>query len=49
MIIEIAFDLDHNSLYNLEMFLLNGKYKFYIEPPNRFVSLEDVECQCEGK
>lgn len=52
MIVEIGFDLadrDH-ALEELEQLLMRNGYAFYTEPPDaRFVSLEDLECQCEGK
>ena len=54
-IIEIAFDISSSENYEfLDQLLailckadvLNG---YYVEPRNRFVSLEDCEAQCEGK
>jgi hypothetical protein len=51
MIIEIAFDLTNReqALEDLESLLARHSYNFYTEPANNFASLEDVECQCEGK
>jgi hypothetical protein len=48
-IIEIAFDIDEFHMLLLEDFLKKHNIAYYIEPANNFVSLEDVECQCEGK
>lgn len=49
-IVEIAFELKDDTERAVLKNLLNDYgFKYYIEPPNKFVSLEDVECQCEGK
>lgn len=50
MIIEIGFDLeDESSLNVLKLFLVEYGYTFYIEPANRFLTLEELEAECEGK
>jgi hypothetical protein len=49
-IIEIGFEISSDKeeeLLGETIARLN--IPFYVEPPNRFNSLEDLECQCEGK
>jgi hypothetical protein len=49
-IIEIGFDIKNEKEYKfLEELISRLNIPFYIEPPNKFNSLEDLECQCEGK
>ncbi len=54
MITEIAIDCTETELKLilkvLEGYALCDNIRgFYVEPSNHFVSLEDCECQCEGK
>ena len=48
-IIEIGVEVTAAQLKGIETFLRLRKIPFYVEPPNRFISLEDLECDCEGK
>ncbi len=49
-ILEIGFDIENEEeQIKLENLLRTHGYAFYTEPPNNFCSLEDLECQCEGK
>ncbi len=48
-IIEIGLDIDERQMQELEIFLRACGMPYYVEPGNRFNSLEDLECQCEGK
>lgn len=49
-IIEIGFDIPSAEEYEfLEKLLVRCGFKFYVAPKNNYASLEDLECQCEGK
>lgn len=49
-IVEIGFEITSQEDYDfLERILFKLGYRFYVEPINNFASLEDLECQCEGK
>lgn len=49
-IIEIGFEINSQADYDfLENLLGRLNIPFYIEPPGNWVSLEDLECACEGK
>lgn len=48
-VVEIGLEVTDNQLKGIEVFLRSRKIPFYVEPPNRFNSLSDLECQCEGK
>lgn len=49
-IIEIGFEIKSDEEYQfLEQLLTRIGIPYYVEPANKFVSLEDLECQCEGK
>lgn len=48
-VIEIGMEVTPEQLMVVEDFLRTRYIAFYVEPPNRFVSLEGLECQCEGK
>jgi hypothetical protein len=50
VILEIGLDIDSiEQVEELENWLRKRGIPFYVEPANRFNSLEDLECQCEGK
>ena len=50
MIIEIGVDIQsEGQLHELEIAICKLGLPYYIEPNNNFNSLEDLECQCEGK
>lgn len=49
-IVEIGFEIKSQEEWDrLEGILDALGTPYYIEPPNKFASLEDLECQCEGK
>lgn len=50
-IMEIAVEIDESKLRELESFLQLNWIGYYIEPPRKipYSSLEQVECDCEGK
>ena len=49
-IIEVGFEVRSQDEWDfLESFFSKIGIPFYVEPLNKFNSLEDLECQCEGK
>jgi hypothetical protein len=48
-VVEIGVEVTAVELVVIECFLLARNIPYYVEPPNGFVSLEDLECACEGK
>lgn len=49
-IVEIGFEIENDEDWNFldELFRRLG-IPHYVEPAGKFTSLEDLECQCEGK
>ncbi len=49
-IIEIGFEIKSAQEWEfLDYLLARINIPYYVEPTNKFNSLEDLECQCEGK
>ena len=49
-IVEIGVEIKEEKDLRVVLDLLDlYKIPFYVEPEGRFASLEDLECQCEGK
>jgi len=49
IIVELGLEVTSAQLNAVTTFLRSRQIPFYQEPPRPWASLEDLECQCEGK